>query len=187
MSPTHKAVAEGDKLETRKRLGENISKLVFGGDMFDGDCIREDVRAKMMEADREMLGARTVAMICSNFDATLVVFEDSTVNAGGGDVEVKTARLQFVDEVHKSNDFAEGGGEGDILGLGCGQGDDGLHFGGPNNGATGVRDEVAGTGVSRKGVGRGAVLPGAGPVCINEAFKATGEVGFECEALVLGG
>ena len=45
-----------------------------------------------------------------------------------------------------------------------------MHFGGPDDRATGVHDDVAGAGVGGEGIGGGAVLPGACPVGIDEAF-----------------
>jgi len=41
--------------------------------------------------------------------------------------------------------------------------------------------------VSGERIGGGAMLPGAGPIGVNEAFEAAGGVRFEGEALVLGG
>ena len=145
VSPTHEAIAKGDELKTRKRLGENISKLVLGGNVPNGDSVGNDVGAKMMQADREVFGSWASAMICGDFNATLVVFKHSAVNGGGRDVEAEAARLEFADEVHEADDFAEGGGEGDVLGLSGGEGNKGLHFGGPNDRTTGVHNEVAST------------------------------------------
>lgn len=60
----------------------------------------QDVRVKVMEPNREMFGARSRAMICRNFDAAAIVFEDSAVEFRGCFVEYKTTGSEFVHEIH---------------------------------------------------------------------------------------
>ena len=82
--------------------------------------------------------------------------------------------------------LTEGGGKGNIFGLSGGKGDEGLHLGGPDDGATCIHNEVACARVGGEGVRGGSMLPGASPIGIDKTFKASGEVGFEGETLMLG-
>ena len=91
MSPPHEAIAKGDELETRKRLGEDIGKLIFSGDVLDGNRVGDNVGSEMVKSDREMFGARASAMVGGDFDATLVVFKDSASDSWCANVEVKIA------------------------------------------------------------------------------------------------
>ena len=92
MSPPHEAIAEGDELETRKRLGEDIGKLVFCRDVLDINGVGNNMGSEVVKADREMFCARASAMVGGDFDATLVVFKDGATDSGGAYVEIKIAR-----------------------------------------------------------------------------------------------
>ena len=77
--------------------------------MLNRDCLGQNVRVEVMQANREMFGARASAVISCDFNATAIVFEDSTVYLGNGFVEKKATRSKFIHQVHQGNDFAKGG------------------------------------------------------------------------------
>ena len=55
--------------------------------MFDGNGIGDDVGAKVVKADRQMFRARAGAVVCGDFDAALIVFENGAVHGRGGDIK----------------------------------------------------------------------------------------------------
>ena len=119
-----------------------------------------------------MLGAWACLVIRGDFDAAAIVFESAADNFSSAPMKVKAATLEFRDKVHDANDFPKGRGEGNVFSFSCTESNERLHFGSPDDGTTGVHDNIASSGVSGQWIMGGAMLPGASPICVNEAFKA---------------
>lgn len=88
--------------------------------MLNSDGFGYDVGAEVVEAYGEVFGAWAGAVVGRNFDATLVVFKNSTVDSRGGEIQSEAASLEFGHELHYADDVAEGGGESDVFGFGGG-------------------------------------------------------------------
>lgn len=74
--------------------------------MLNSNGFGEDVGSEVVKADGEVFGAGAIAMVGGDFDAAFVVFENSTVNFGGSEVEVEASGLEFLEELHNADNVA---------------------------------------------------------------------------------
>ena len=108
--PSHERSTESAELIPGKWFGKDIGDLLFGGHVLDGNGFVHDVRTKMVEANREVLGSRTGSVVSCDFDATLIVLESFADNSRGCRAQLETATLQFIDQVNHGDDLTEGRG-----------------------------------------------------------------------------
>ena len=96
--------------------------------MLNVDAAVGDVRTKMVEAHKKVLGAQTGFVDSSNLETAAVVFKDLAGDLWGLLAKGEATRLEFFEEMHDGDDFAEGTREGDVLGLRGAEGNKGLEF-----------------------------------------------------------
>ena len=118
-------------------------------------------------------------MIGGDFKATLVVLEDLASDLRCFVNDREFAFLQFIQEVHERNHFSKSRGKRDIFRLGCGQSDQGLHLGCPDNRTACVGDDIAGPRICAVRVVREILMPITGPISVHVALKSFGRVWFE--------
>ena len=107
MSPAHEGSSKRAKLIPRQRLGKNVGNLVARRDVRYGNGLADHVRTEVMQPNGQMFCTRTSAMVSSNLDAALIVFKHLASHDGCLGVQFETPPLQFVEQVHDINDFAE--------------------------------------------------------------------------------
>ena len=102
-------ITKADALTTFQGLGkDNICKLFLAFYMVYFHSFANNIRTKMMEAYGKMFGMRAGFVIGGNFDATAVVFEDTTSNLGSWAVKFKTFSFQILHQVDYCDNFTKG-------------------------------------------------------------------------------
>ena len=89
-------------------------------------------------------------MIGGELDTTLVVLKDLANYLWLMSVSGEASKSEFLQKIEEIDDLTESGGQGDVFGLRCAEGNQGLHLGGPEDRTPSVEDNVPGAGVGTK-------------------------------------
>ena len=147
---------------------------------------RLHIRHEVVILDRDVLGSRAQLGFFSQREAACVVFETLGINLGFRQIEINVVGLQFFKEMKNKESVSERIGQGDILGLCCGQCDEILKLACPMNGTSSELENITAPGFDIFGIGRVSFVPCSREICVGIALEDRFTTHGEDEAFVLG-
>eukprot|EP00980_Cylindrotheca_fusiformis_P008443 scaffold1786_cov138-Cylindrotheca_fusiformis.AAC.1 len=175
-------------------LGEDIGKLLLSVNRFDVDLLSSgifavlgDVFSEMMILQVDVLGARTDLGRASHLQCARIVFKCRAEDLQLLAVIYDPPSLALLHQVHQWDGLTQGLGQGAILGFGCTEADLSDELGCPQDGTTGVPNEVAQARPgSRRVIQHGSLLvPGACQISIREDLESDRPIRMVHDALLV--